>query len=500
MGEAAGLRGGPQALGEKSRGTYATWTVARFANESYAQEGVFFLAEPFMEGSRDHRYSGLRLFQVAEMTTGGRQFSREQPTAPPTLDHILVRLEGAGERWAGESARLPEDPYYLGRDRRELLAHARALSVAEGRRASMGRRSNSSSRAYAPVKGKHFRQSGGGNGGLGSPGGAHLAYRSRRFWEVTRNGRRPAAVSLRGWKEGHGKKLLSHIAQHEQAGYRPREDEDQPWQGSHCCRGCSAALSATAPSWWTRTPPYAPRKTRRHWQCSMILDLMMIEQPLAWDDFVDHAKLQDAHQDAPSVSTKSIRSIQSMRTAIALEACKIVNVKIGRLGGPAFRPSKCMMPASPPGSAVWCGRGMHDYGVGRSANLALSSLSGVHHPRRRLRVRISILPRISSSRRSWRAGTALSRFRILQGSGTISTSNGCCGGTVRRAQPNQRASEDVNVADSHSASPRSRYRRRRQAMRVTSSRMLHEQVAGPDPPPTSDRRRSRPPRASISSR
>jgi len=99
--------------------------------------------------------------------------------------------------------------------------------------------------------------------------------------------------------------------------------------------------------------------------------LMMIEQPLAHDDIIDHAVLQ-AKLDTPICLDESIRSAHHAEQAIRLRACGIINIKLGRVGG--FREAKRVHDvAQAAGVPVWCG-GMLEAGVGRAHNIALSTL------------------------------------------------------------------------------------------------------------------------------
>jgi o-succinylbenzoate synthase len=106
-------------------------------------------------------------------------------------------------------------------------------------------------------------------------------------------------------------------------------------------------------------------------------DLMMIEQPLAWDDLLDHAELQK-HIKTPVCLDESIRSAADARRAVALGSCKIVNAKVARVGG-LLEAKRIHDICHEAGMAVWVG-GMHDYGVGRAANIALASLPGFTIP------------------------------------------------------------------------------------------------------------------------
>lgn len=107
------------------------------------------------------------------------------------------------------------------------------------------------------------------------------------------------------------------------------------------------------------------------------LALMMIEQPLADDDIVDHAKLQ-AQLATPICLDESIHSVHDARKALDLGSCRIINIKVSRLGGlsEARRVHDLCAARHVP---VWCG-GMHEFGVGRAANVAISSLPGFTLP------------------------------------------------------------------------------------------------------------------------
>jgi O-succinylbenzoate synthase len=99
--------------------------------------------------------------------------------------------------------------------------------------------------------------------------------------------------------------------------------------------------------------------------------LMMIEQPLAHDDIIDHAVLQRSLQ-TPLCLDECIRSAHHAEQAIRLEAGRIINIKLGRVGG--FAEAKrlhdlCETHRIP----VWCG-GMLESGIGRAHNIALSTL------------------------------------------------------------------------------------------------------------------------------
>jgi o-succinylbenzoate synthase len=107
------------------------------------------------------------------------------------------------------------------------------------------------------------------------------------------------------------------------------------------------------------------------------LNLMMIEQPLADDDIVDHARLQ-AELATPICLDESIHSVHDARKALDLGSCRIINIKVSRLGG-LSEARRVHDLCSGRGVPVWCG-GMHEFGVGRAANVAISSLPGFTLP------------------------------------------------------------------------------------------------------------------------
>ena len=105
--------------------------------------------------------------------------------------------------------------------------------------------------------------------------------------------------------------------------------------------------------------------------------LLMIEQPLAYDDIIDHSKLQRQISTAICLD-EPITSLDKARKAIEMESCRIINIKLGRVGGfsEAIRIHDYCYKHNIP---VWCG-GMLESGIGRSHNIAMSSLRGFTLP------------------------------------------------------------------------------------------------------------------------
>jgi len=107
------------------------------------------------------------------------------------------------------------------------------------------------------------------------------------------------------------------------------------------------------------------------------LDLMMIEQPLAWDDLVRHAELQ-RRLETPVCLDESITSLDRAVDMHTLGSGRIINIKPGRVGG--FGPSIAIHDfCEQHGIPVWCG-GMFESGVGRAYNVALASLPNFTKP------------------------------------------------------------------------------------------------------------------------
>lgn len=101
------------------------------------------------------------------------------------------------------------------------------------------------------------------------------------------------------------------------------------------------------------------------------LKLLMIEQPLRYYDIIDHAKLQ-AQLESPICLDESIHRPDDARYAIELNACRIINMKVGRVGGMTNAMTIHDM-TQEAGIQMWCG-GMLETGIGRATNIALASL------------------------------------------------------------------------------------------------------------------------------
>ncbi len=137
-------------------------------------------------------------------------------------------------------------------------------------------------------------------------------------------------------------------------------------------------------------------------------DLLMIEQPLAWDDIFSHARLQ-AKLQTPLCLDECINHSRDAEAAVELHACKVVNIKLGRVGGHSGARKVhdvCASKRIP----VWCG-GMLESGIGRAHNIAMSTLSGFTLP-----------GDVSASSRYWHEDIIEPEVRVSS-RGTISVPN-----------------------------------------------------------------------------
>ena len=160
------------------------------------------------------------------------------------------------------------------------------------------------------------------------------------------------------------------------AGYRKVKIKIKPGCDVDYVRAAREALGPDAPLMVDANNAF----TMDDADCLLLLDglgLMMIEQPLAWDDVVRHRELQSRLR-TPICLDESITSVDRAADMIALGSGRVVNIKPGRVGG--FAQSLaihdlCARHEVP----VWCG-GMLESGVGRAHNVALASLPNFTKP------------------------------------------------------------------------------------------------------------------------
>lgn len=118
-------------------------------------------------------------------------------------------------------------------------------------------------------------------------------------------------------------------------------------------------------------------KDQEHLQSFDFFGLLMIEQPLWYDDFYFHSLLQRRLETSICLD-ESIRNRRDALAAIEMESCRVINIKLGRVGGfsEAIRVHNV---TAERGIPVWCG-GMLETGIGRAHNIALSSLQNFTLP------------------------------------------------------------------------------------------------------------------------
>jgi O-succinylbenzoate synthase len=170
-------------------------------------------------------------------------------------------------------------------------------------------------------------------------------------------------------------KLQEKIAAEVKAGYRRIKIKIKPGWDVEVIRQVRAAfpaipLMADANSAYTLADVEVFKKMDKY-------NVMMFEQPLHYEDMLDHAELQKQIQ-TPVCLDESIHSADDARKAIRIGACRIINIKLGRVGGHSevrVIHDVCRDNGIP----VWCG-GMLESGIGRLHNVALSSLENFSLP------------------------------------------------------------------------------------------------------------------------
>ena len=159
-------------------------------------------------------------------------------------------------------------------------------------------------------------------------------------------------------------------------GYRKVKIKIQPGADLAYVGAVRAALGPTAPLMADANNAYTIADAE-HLARLDPLELMMIEQPFAFDDLVQHAELQ-RRLTTPICLDESITSVDRARDMAALGSGRIINIKPGRVGG--FTASLAIHDfCETKGIPVWCG-GMLESGIGRACNVALASLRNFTKP------------------------------------------------------------------------------------------------------------------------
>lgn len=289
------------------------------------------------------------------------------------LDHILVRARGTqGEVGWGECAS-PSDPYYCA-ETVETCWHLLRDFLGPSILGRPWREVAEAELCWARIRGNRFARA-----------GLEMA-----LWDLAARAQgRPLAALLGGARreilsgvslgiEASPEALCDQVAAYLQQGYRRIKVKVGPGRDLGFLlavreRFPEVPLMADANSAYRLDEPDHLAAL----EAMDALGLMMIEQPLGADDLVDHAQLQRRLR-TPLCLDESIHSADDARKAIALGSARVINVKVSRLGGLGEAVRVHDLCASR-GVPVWCG-GMHEFGVGRAANVALSSLDGFTLP------------------------------------------------------------------------------------------------------------------------
>ncbi len=286
------------------------------------------------------------------------------------LHHLLIRLEDAdGAVGWGECA-TNTDPYYLG-ETHQTAWHIITDFIAPLVLGKPWKTIEELTQLFGLVKGNTFAKAGVEMAGwdmLGRMRGESIA----RMLGGTRS-EILSGVSL-GIERDRGQ-LVERVQKHLDEGYRRIKLKIAPGYDVEPLEWVRGAFPST-PLMGDANAAYALTDAD-HLAKLDPLALTMIEQPLGYEDLRDHAALQKRIT-TPVCLDESIRSAAAAREAILQNACRVVNVKVAKVGG-LLEAKRIHDVCHAAGIAVWCG-GMHDYGVGRAANVALASLPGFTIP------------------------------------------------------------------------------------------------------------------------
>ncbi len=289
-----------------------------------------------------------------------------------TMEHILIRVRTADgtEGW-GESAS-PADPYYCA-ETTETCWHLLRDFLAPALVGRSWERAEQAGALWAKVRGNNFAKA-----------GIEMA-----CWDLEARARGVSVARLLGGDEARPAiesgvslgiepspaALLEQVDRAVAEGYKRIKMKIGPGHDVEYVAAVRAKypdlpVMADANSVYTLADVEIMRRLDH-------FGLMMIEQPLGNDDIIDHATLQKELQ-TPLCLDESIHSLDDCRKALDMDAGRIINIKVSRLGGLAEARRVHDLCRSR-GIPVWCG-GMHEFGTGRAANVAINSLPGFTLP------------------------------------------------------------------------------------------------------------------------
>lgn len=315
------------------------------------------------------RIERVRLFSVTQPLVHEFETSSHSKS---TITHILVELTDAdGVVGWGEIA-TPEDPYYCSEYRASSWEFATNYVAPR----VVGSRVESALQGeglWAKLRGNEFSKSG----------------FSIALWDLFA---RRAGVPLSQLIGGYRESVEAGVS----LGIEPSIDALVEQVGTHVAAGYRRVKLKVSRE-WLEEPVRAVREAYPnvtvHVDFNAVLTasdddihallkldsygLAMIEQPFAAREFVAHARVAE-RLDTPICLDESIVSVSDIYTMRALRAGSVVNLKVSRMGGigPVVTAHDVCRSE---GITVWCG-GMHEFGVGRAANLAVCSLAGFDYP------------------------------------------------------------------------------------------------------------------------
>lgn len=286
-----------------------------------------------------------------------------------SLEHILVRIETDGPVGWGECAS-PSDPYYCP-ETVETCWHILKDFLAPAVIGREWQTIDELTAFYQPVRGNNFAKA-----GLEMAAWDALARAQGQPLAAMLGGSRTeilSGVSL-GIEQDLGR-LFGIIDKYLGEGYRRIKLKIGPGRDIEVIRAVrehypDLLLQADANSAYTLADIDRLKALDD-------FNLLLIEQPLAHDDIIDHAQLQRVLK-TPICLDESIHSAEDARKALDLGSGRNINIKVSRLGGLA-EAKRVHDLCQARGIPVWCG-GMHEFGIGRAANVAISSLPGFTLP------------------------------------------------------------------------------------------------------------------------
>lgn len=289
-----------------------------------------------------------------------------------SIEHVLVELTDRDGRVGWGEIASPSDPFYCA-ETTETAWHISTRYLVPLLIGAQWDRPAELEQVWAKVRGHEFAKAG--------FSGAIWDMYARTLGETLSavlGGERSEVVSgvslgIEGTIDG----LLEQVAQQIAAGYERVKLKITPGWDVAPVRAVRAAYPGVGLHVDANAAYPNTEESHQVFQDLDRCGLSMIEQPFAARDFLAHATLQ-RRIETPICLDESVVTSDDLRTMLSLDAGRVLNIKVSRMGGltEAVRAHDI---AADAGIPVWCG-GMHEFGVGRAANVALSSLPSFSLP------------------------------------------------------------------------------------------------------------------------